>query len=66
MQVFSGNQPLHQATVLYAGSAPTQSDGVMQINFILPIAPDLMFNDSAFVTAPGTATKSASDCEVTH
>jgi hypothetical protein len=56
VQVFSGSAPVHEATVLYAGSAPTQSDGVTQINFLLPISPDLMNNEGAFVTVGvGTA-----------
>ena len=49
VQVSSGNGPLHQATVLYAGSAPTQSDGVVQVNFVLPVAADLQVNSLAFV-----------------
>lgn len=31
----------HSATVLYAGSAPSLSDGVLQVNLRLPAAPDL-------------------------
>ena len=50
VQIFSGNNPVHQATVLYAGSAPTQSDGIVQINFVLPVAPDLRNNPIAFLT----------------
>jgi uncharacterized protein (TIGR03437 family) len=42
--------PVHEATVLYAGSAPTQSDGIMQINFLLPAAPDLQLRSVAWVT----------------
>lgn len=41
VQIFSGNNPVHEAEVLYAGSAPTQSDGVVQINFMVPAAGDL-------------------------
>jgi uncharacterized protein (TIGR03437 family) len=52
VQVFSGvyAAPLHQATVLYAGSAPTQSDGILQINFLLPVSPELDLNPGAWVT----------------
>jgi uncharacterized protein (TIGR03437 family) len=51
VQIFSGNNPVHQAAVLYAGSAPAQSDGITQINFLLPVAADLQINSTAFVTA---------------
>lgn len=50
VQIFSGNNPVHRATVLYAGSAPAQSDGIVQINFVLPVAPDLQLNPNAFLT----------------
>jgi hypothetical protein len=50
VQVFSGNQPVHQAAISYAGSAPTQSDGIIQINFTLPVSPELQVNSTAWVT----------------
>ena len=31
----------HAAMVLYAGSAPTLTDGVLQVNMVLPVAADL-------------------------
>lgn len=52
VQVSSGGYqaPVHEATVLYAGSAPTQSDGIMQINFLLPASPELQGSSVAWVT----------------
>ncbi len=47
--------PRHNATVLYAGSAPTQSDGVMQINFLLPVAPDLHEGGAFIIVQVGAA-----------
>jgi uncharacterized protein (TIGR03437 family) len=59
--------PVNVATALYAGSAPAQSDGVMQINFVLPISPDLAFNPLAWVTVQaGTAQSPGILVSVSH
>lgn len=65
VQIFSGNNPVHGATVLYAGSAPTQPDGVVQINFVLPVAAEL--NATAFaIVQIGTAQSERIPINVTN